>query len=335
MSGITALVTGSTGFIGSHLCRALQDRGYTVRAFHRSSSNLRLLEGLEVEHVLGDLTQPESLEEAVDGVEVIFHAAAWMGGNDQGGRQYAVTVEGTRNLLQAARKAGVRRVVHTSSVAALGVPGWRVGKGMGNANLVDEHHTWNIPADLYPYGYAKYLAEKEVQKAVGRGLDVVIVNPTLVLGRTDIYRQGSSIVSQVAKGRVTVAIEGGANCVHIDDVIAGHLAALECGRRGERYILGGENVTHLELVQLIAEVTGTAGPSMVLPGWLVRSATLPALLLRPFLNLPIAPEMLRLAGFFFFYDMAKSEIELGLNERRPIREAVAEAYEWFEQPRSA
>jgi dihydroflavonol-4-reductase len=332
MAGLTALVTGSTGFIGSHLCRVLLEQGYRVRAFHRPTSSLKLLEQLDVEHVLGDLTQPASLEEAAAGADVIFHAAAWMGGGGQGGRLYAVTVEGTRNLLQAALQAGVQRVVHTSSAAALGIPGWQ---SHGQTTPVDENHTWNIPPDLYPYGYAKYLAELEVQKAVARGLDAVIVNPTLVFGTGDIYRQGNSLITQVAKGQVPFAIEGGVNCVHIADVAAGHLAALECGRRGERYLLGGENLTYLALLQMIAQETGVPGPSMVLPGWLVRSAALPVLLLRSFLNLPVSPDLIRLAGYYFFFETAKSRSELGLVNARSAREAVAEAYAWFEQPHAA
>jgi dihydroflavonol-4-reductase len=334
MAGLTALVTGATGFVGAHLCRALLERGYHVRAFRRPTSSIQLLEQLPVEHALGDLTQPESLEAAASGANVIFHAAAWMGGADQGGRQYAVTVEGTRNLLQAASQAGVERVVHTSSAAALGIPGWRAGAGGSLPAPVDERHTWNIPPDLYPYGYAKYLAEKEVQKAVAQGLDVVVVNPTLAFGAGDLYRQGSSIITQVAKGRVSVAVEGGVNCVHIADVAAGHLAALEHGRCGERYLLGGENLTHLELLQVIAGAAGVSGPNMVLPGWLVRSATVPGLLLRSFLNLPVSPDLLRLAGYYFYYDTAKSQRELGLGPPRPVHDALVEAYAWFEQPRT-
>src|SRR5512142_1632231 len=119
---MNVLVTGSTGFLGAQLCRELLAQGHLVRAFHRASSPMRLLEGLEVEHALGDLTQPETIQAAMEGIEAVFHTAAWMGGHDQPGRQYAVTVEGTRNVMQAARKAGVKRVIHTSSAAALGVP---------------------------------------------------------------------------------------------------------------------------------------------------------------------------------------------------------------------
>jgi dihydroflavonol-4-reductase len=331
MPGITALVTGSTGFIGAHLCRALVERGYRVRAFHRPTSSPRLLERLEVEHALGDLTQPETLQAAMKGMEVVFHSAAWMGGSHPTGQQYAATVEGTRNVLQAAQAAGVHRLVHTSSVAALGVPGEaRPGRdGSLEPVPIDERHTWNYRPDFYPYGYAKYLAELEVQKAVARRLDAVIVNPTLVFGAGDIYRQAGSIVTQVAERRVTVAIEGGINCAHVADVVDGHLAALACGRTGERYILGGENLTHLGLVQLIADVTGAPEPGVVLPTGLVRWLARPAHVLRAFLSLPVSPELLRLAGYYFFYDLGKSERDLGLTERRPVREAIAQAYEWF------
>lgn len=321
------LVTGSTGFIGSALCRELIARGHEVRAFHRPSSSLILLGGLEVEHAPGDLTQPETIQPAVDGVEAVFHAAAWMGGGSQAGRQYTVTVEGTRNILQAARKAGVRRVVHTSSAAALGVP--RVGSR--ERLLINENHTWNYRPDFYPYGYAKYLAELEVQKAVALGLDAVIVNPTLVFGAGDLHRQADSIIMQVADRRLTTAVEGGINCVHLADVVDGHLAALELGRCGERYILGGENLTHIQLLQLIARITGVPGPNLVLPAGLLRALTGLAQTFEAFVTLPVSPELLRLAGYYFFYDLHKAENELGLSERRPVEEAIVEAYAWFQK----
>lgn len=323
------LVTGSTGFIGSNLCRALLERGHAVRAFHRPSSQQRLLDELNVEHVLGDLTQPETLETAMEGVEVVFHAAAWLGGSEQSGRQYAVTVEGTRSLLNAARKAGVRRVIHTSSVAALGVP----EPGGRDIPLMNERHTWNYRPDYYPYGYAKYLAELEVQKVVAQGLDVVITNPTLVFGAGDLHRQAGSIITQVANRRISYAIDGGINCVHIEDVIDGHLLAMEKGRCGERYILGGENLTHLEMLRMIAEVTRAPAPNLVLPTGLLRAAAGPAGMLQSFLNLPVAPELLRLTGLYFYYDLAKANSELEMPARRPVKEAIAEAYAWFTQIR--
>jgi dihydroflavonol-4-reductase len=323
------LVTGSTGFIGAHLCRELLAQGHQVRAFHRPSSSLRLLEGLEVEHALGDVTQPETLQSAMEGVEVVFHAAAWMGGHNQPGRQYTVTVEGTRNVLQAALKMGIGRLVYTSSAAALGIPD--ITGQHQEPQLITENHAWNYRPDFYPFAYAKYLAELEVQKVVTQGLDVVIVNPTVIFGPGDIYRQSSSLVTQVAERRLSVAINGGVNCIHVADVIDGHLAAMACGKTGQRYILGGENLTHLQLLQTTAEVTGVPAPSILLPTGLVRSLAGPANLLKAFLSLPVSPELLRLAGYFFYYDLHKAEHELGLTRHRPVKEAIAEAYAWFKQ----
>jgi len=323
-----ALVTGSTGFIGAALCRALTARGDAVVAFHRASSLLRLLDGLPVEHAIGDLTRPETLVEALQGVDVLFHTAAHMGGG-QAGRQYAVTVEGTRALMNAALEAGVQRVVHTSSVAALGVPE-ELPAG-GEPSLLNEHHTWNFRPDHWPYGYAKYLAEMEVQRAVAAGLDAVIVNPTVVYGAGDVYRQSSSLVMQAARRKIPALVDGGVNVVHIDDVAAGHLAALERGGRGRRYILGGENMTIAALVRLAAEVTGTPPPGVILPVGLVRRLAGPLERLRDYIRLGALSTELRLAGRYFYYDLSRADVELGHRPQHSAREALAEAYAWFTQ----
>lgn len=326
------LITGSTGFVGSHLCRALLSRGHQVRAFHRSTSLLRLLDDLDVEHAVGDLLQPDTIRNALEGIEVVFHAAAWMGGHDQGRtrstRQYFVTVEGTRALLQAARDAGVKRVIHTSSVAALGVPTLH-GKRTKQTALINENHTWNYRADWYPYGYAKYLAELEVQKAVAQGLDVVIVNPSLIFGPGDIYRQSSSIVNQFARRRISVALEGGVNIIHIADVISGQIAALNQGRCGERYILGGENISILEMMSCLSKITGVPAPQWVLPSGLVRAAAGPAQLLQAFLHLPISADLLRMAGCNFYYETQKANKELGWEPEYSAHQAIEDAYTWF------
>ena len=316
------LVTGSTGFVGAALCRALVGKGHRVRAFHRPTSVMRLLEGLEVEHALGDLTQPETLVTALEGIDAVFHAAAWMGG--QSGRQYTVTVEGARSLLLAARKAGVKRFVHTSSVAALGVPSI-----LDTPAPVDENHTWNFRPDWFPHGYSKYLAELEVQKAVSQGLDAVIVNPSLIFGPGDIYRQSSSILNQVARRKISVTVEGGINVVHIADVVAGHLCALDQGRRGERYILSGENLTITDMLRSIAEVAGVPAPQLQLPTGLVRLASRPAQLARAFLHLPVGAELLRLAGYYFFYEHHKASEELRWQPQFSARQAFQDAYAWF------
>jgi dihydroflavonol-4-reductase len=328
------LVTGSTGFIGASLCRALLAKGHQVRAFHRPTSTLRLLDDLPVEHFLGDLTQPDTLVPAMEGVEAVFHVAALIGsGQDQQGRMYAVTVEGTRSVLKTARQAGVRRVVHTSSVAALGVPELYspTTGSAGKAVFMNESHTWNLRPDFWPYGYSKYLAELEVQKALAEGLDVVIVNPTYVIGPGNIYGQTDSTVVQAARQKIPALVEGGLNVVHISDVVAGHLAALEIGRTGERYILGGENLTIVQLIRKIADVAGVTAPSLVLPGGLVRSLGWIAILAQSIIDLPFNARMSHLAGYYFYFDNAKSQIELGLPTPCPADQAILDAYNWFIQ----
>jgi dihydroflavonol-4-reductase len=324
------LVTGSTGFIGGHLCRALIALGHDVRAFHRATSTTRMLDGLPVEHAIGDLTQANTIAQAMQNVEIVFHTAALLGGSEKAGRMYAVTVEGIRSVLQAAQDAGVRRFIHTSSVAALGVP----EMGLKLALPLDEKHSWNFRADYWPYGYTKYLAELEVQKAVAQGLDAVIVNPTIVIGPGDIYRQTSSIIVQVARRRIPALTEGGMNIVHIQDVVAGHLAALERGRRGERYILGGENLTHVQFIQKIMDVIGGAPsgiPTLVLPAGVARRLAFPLRLAESFMEMPISYRTLYLAGYHFYYDTARAQIELGLEPALAATQAISDAYDWFVQ----
>lgn len=328
------LVTGSTGFLGAHLCRGLVEAGHSVRAFHRPSSITRLLDDLDVEHALGDLTQPATIREAMNGVEVVFHAAASLGGRDKPGRMYAVTVEGTRLVLQAAREGGVKRVVHTSSVAALGIPERPlVLRGQTSEDcvhpLMTENHTWNYRPDRWMYGYTKYLAELQVQRAVAAGLDAVIVNPSLVFGSGDIYRQNSSLVVQIARGRLPALVDGGLNVVHVDDVVAGHIQAMQYGRTGERYILGGQNLSVIDLAQKIARVVRGQLPALVLPAGVVRALAAPLGLLEPFLNVDIDRSILQMAGYYFYYDTRKAQVDLRLPPPRPIEAAFQEAWEWF------
>ena len=328
------LVTGSTGFIGAALCRALLAAGNEVRAFHRPTSTLRLIEDLPVEHCLGNLTQPETLEAALQGIQLVYHAGALVGGPEEPGRIYAVIVEGTRSLLQAARQAGVERIVYTSSAASLGIPEDMPLRSVSPRNRIapvriNENHTWNYAPERWPYAYAKYMAELEVQRAVAMGMDAVIVNPTVVVGPGDIYRQASSTIVQVARQRIPALVEGGLNVVHLSDVIAGHLAAAERGRSGQRYLLAGENLTIIEFLRKIARIAGVLPPLVLLPSSLVRALAGPSQLVASFIDLPASSSTLRLAGRYFYYDNRKAQVELGLKPPRPVDEAIQDAYNWF------
>lgn len=324
------LVTGSTGFVGSQLCKALVEQGQPVRAFHRSTSSLKALEPLEersLEHAIGDITQPETLKKAMQGVETVFHVAAVVGDMDPAAL-HSVTVNGTRNVLAAAMEAGVRRVVHTSSVVAMGVPR---PSPSGIHLPVNENHTWNYRPEWWRYGYAKYLAELEVQAAVASGLDVVTVNPAVIIGAGDVNRVQGGALIQIAKGRVPLAVAGGLNIVHIGDVVRGHLLAMERGRCGHRYIIGGENLTVASFIAMVAHIAGVRPPLFVLPGGFVRLAAGPLLFKPLHRRLPVSPDLVRMAGYYFYYDTSKAHRELGMGRPRSAHEAVTDSLRFYRE----
>ena len=317
------LVTGATGFVGSNIAAALAARGDQVRVLRRATSRLDALEGVPVEHVVGDILAPDSLLPAMQGCQVVFHVAAtsqyWRSTRET---LYRVNVDGTRNVMQAALATRVERLVHTSSVAAIGYP--RPGR------LADESQTFPPELSWWPYGHSKHLAELEVQQAVAQGLPAVVVNPTIILGPRDVNFVSGSLVRASIKGQLRILPPGGSNVVHVDDVVAGHLAAAERGRPGERYILGGENLSHWDSAVILAEVTGGPRPWLVLPRWsLAPLARLVdafnAVSRRP----PLATgEHILLGGETFFVDNHKAVRELGLPQT-PFRQAVADAYNWY------
>lgn len=321
----TALVTGATGFVGSNLVAALNRRGWQVRVLCRPQASHEALAGLEYETVLGDLVDPDSLARALAGVELVFHAGAVSGYWRAPLRQlYAVNVDGTRHVMQAALRAGVARVVHTSSCAALGVP--------APGRPADERHEFNIPPNRFRYGHSKALAEREVRRAVRAGLSAVIVNPAVVLGPRDINFISGSLLREAARGRLLAVPPGGLNVVHIDDVVAGHLAAAERGAVGERYILAGENLSHRALGALVCAAVGRPPPRLTVPraalGLLALGAALVTRLAGP--RLPISAEQLRLAGNFLYFDGAKARRAFGLAPA-PAGAAVADAYRWYRE----
>lgn len=323
-----ALVTGSTGFIGSNLCHRLIDAGIEVRAFHRPNSSLLLLSGLQVEHADGDITQPESILNAMRDVDIVFHIAARLGRPVIVEELYKVNVLGTRYLLEAALKSKVKRVIHTSTTAALGVPR-KIPQSKDKHILMNENNTWNFPARWWPYGHSKYRAELEVQAAVARGLDAVIVNPTLVIGAGDINRIGGETIIHAAKNHLFAAPPGGLNVIHIDDLVDGHLKAFEFGKRGERYILGGENMTHLEYLNLVSQVVGAQAPLFTVPDWFLKIIAKPIEILAKIFPLPIGGDLPRKSSFFFYYSTNKAKNVFQFSNQATTHKAVQEAYNWY------
>lgn len=324
------LVTGATGFIGSNLCRALLAAGHQVRALRRPSSSLLAVEGLPLEFVVGDILHPQEIGEAIHGVEVVFHCAGQLGRWRDPVRMTATHLKGTRNVVQAAIQDEVRRLVYTSSVAALGIPDHPSSGQDGPFPLIDERHTWNAAPEIWPYGYAKHLAEGEVLRGVEAGLDAVIVNPSAAFGAGDVNRTSGAIIWQMASGLIPpLNPPGGLNAVAVDDVIDGHLAALVHGQTGERYILGGENLPIAGLLALIADVVGRAPPRRTAPLRILHGLAHLSGLLRRSFGLRRGVELLRLAGYHFYYDDRKARTELDLPEPRPIRAAIEQAYHWY------
>lgn len=321
---VTALVTGGTGFVGSHIARALVERGYTVRILRRKTSRLDAVADIDCEHAIGDVMDYDSLLTAMDGIEWVFHVAAvadyWR--NDPE-RIYEVNVDGTRNVLHAAEAKGVRRVIVTSSAAAMGF--------RHDLRPVDESVRFNLDPHLTPYGHSKFLAEAEVYRAIRRGLDCVILNPSVIIGPGDINQISSSVVIEMARGNVPPTVPpGGVTMIDVRDVAAQHVAAAERGRTGERYLLGSLDMTHKAWIRMIGYIIGRPVRFMIpLPAWLVHIVAVAADVLRRYhVPIPIEGNQLRLSTRMVFFDCQKSWRELG-EPRIPIRQSVQETYEWY------
>ena len=322
---MTTLVTGATGFVGSAVARVLAARGHELRLLARASSDRRNLAGLGAEVVEGDLTDPASLRRAAAGCRFVYHVAAdyrfWVPDPDAMLRS---NVDGALAMVRAAADAGAERILHCSSVAALGQ--------IGDGTPADEATPANEADFIGIYKRSKYLAERAVLDLARReSLPVVVVNPSTPVGPRDIKPTPTGkMILDAAAGRVPAYIDTGLNIVHVDDVAEGHVLALERGRVGERYILGGDNMLLKDILGLVAQVAHRRPPSIQLPEAIVWPA---ALIMEKFAKLTgIAPMMtrdhLKMARKKMFYSSAKAMTELGYAPR-PVRRAVEDAVAWF------
>jgi dihydroflavonol-4-reductase len=344
-----ALVTGSTGFLGANLVEGLAAAGHEARALQRSSSRLDALAGLTYEPVIGDVLDPRSLAAAMNGVDWVFHVAAVADYWRQGGtaQLYRVNVGGTRLVLEAALAASVRRVVFTSSAFALGVPTAHPqpsdspshpppreqnAEGKQNNHLMNEAATFNLPATLSPYGHSKHLAEKVVHEFVARGLEVVIVNPTAILGPRDLNLVSGSLVLAVYRRQVPAIPPGGINYVDVADVVAGHIAAAERGASGERYILGAHNLTHRQAVTTIARVVGVPPPRVQFPGPMLGPLAVAVdMFNRVWPGAPLVEgNQVRLMKHIVFYDCNKAQQTFGLGPPIPFAASVERTLRWYQ-----
>lgn len=318
------LVTGASGFIGSQLTRLLVRQGHDVRVLRRATAKTLMLDDLSVEHVLGDILETETVDRAVAGCELVFHAAGlssyWRAQRDQ---IYRVNVEGTRVVMDACLRTGVPRVVHTSSVAAIGVR---------RDAPADENTPFDAFSAAWAYGDSKHRAELEVRRAVERGLNAVIVNPAAVIGPGDHYLISSSMIVEFARRPIPAVPRGGVCLADVDAVVQGHLSAAERGRTGERYILGGQNLTNLEVATTICEIAGRRPPRFTIPGWMLGPAALAVDAYNRISSRPpiVTGEQLRLDACNVFYDSSKAVSELDY-PLLPFRGAAEKAYRWYRE----
>ncbi len=323
------LVTGATGFIGSHVARALVARGDTVRILRRAASPLDLLEELTVEQAVGDILNAPSLSAACAGIEAVVHCAAQMGPRGGLAARLESHIDGTRNMLAAAAAAGVRRFIYTSSVAALGLPDHTPASTDDGIQPLDETHDWRGDSSRWAYGHAKDQAEKLVRRAAQQGMEAIILNPALVIGPGDRNRVSNGLIWHMLRGRVPPLLPGGLNVVDIRDVIDGFMAALDRGRSGQRYILCGENRTLSDVIQATAQVIGRRPPRLKVSLRAARIAGAVAAGTGAILRLPVTVDLLRVAGLYFYYDGSKARRELGLGPPRMFAPAAMASAEWY------
>jgi dihydroflavonol-4-reductase len=323
-----ALVTGGTGFVGANLVRELLNDGRPVRVLARPRGDRRALEGLDVEIVDGDLLEPSTLRSAVHGVTTVFHAAAdyrlWARDPSV---IYRANVDGTRELLRACADAGVRRVVYTSSVGALGIP--------RDGSLGTEDTPVTLDDMVGPYKRSKFLGEQVAFEFARAGLPVVVVNPSAPIGPWDVKPTPTGqMVLDALHGRLLFTIDTGLNVVHVRDVARGHILAEAKGRVGEKYILGHEqgNLSLAAIGTLIAEVSGCRRPRLKIPyvlAWCAAACSEGfARLTRGTPRVPL--DAVRMGRKRMYFSSAKAIRELGLPQTDP-RVAVREAVEWFFQ----
>ena len=312
------LVTGATGFIGSHVVRALLARGDDVRVTVRASSPLDALEGLDVERVIGDITDRTAMRRAARGMQRAFHVAGSTNLRMDAESLLRINAEGTRTVLEACLKAGVERAVHVSSVAAIG-PARRGG-------ALDERHVWPGPLGI-PYADAKHAAEVEALRVAARGLDVVLACPGHVLGAGDDRRSSTEVVRRFLLRRIPAYVDGAICVVDVEDVAAGLLLCDERGAAGERYILGTRNYTWQRLFSELQQISGIEGPAVRLP---VKAAlALAEASVRAPGPTVVTPSEVRAAAHWWTYRSAKARRELGW-VTRPHEETVEATVRYHE-----
>lgn len=327
---MTTLVTGASGFVGSHVARQLVAAGHSVRILVRRSSRLEFLNDLSAERVEGDLRDTASISRAMKGVQQVFHVAAdyrlWARNHEE---IYDSNVGGTRRLLEAAAAEGVSRIVYTSTVATIAV-----SQPHGEHDeLPDESTPATVDQMIGHYKRSKYLAEAEARKAAAAGLPVVIVNPTTPVGPGDWKPTPTGkIIVDFLNGKMPAYVDTGLNLVAVEDVAAGHLLAAERGRVGERYLLGARNMTLKQILEALAKITGRSAPRVRLPHAVALAAGYAdqwfSRLVGRDPRIPV--EGVKMSRHRMFVATGKAERELGYSAG-PVEAALARAVSWYQE----
>jgi len=321
-----AFLTGATGFVGSHIARALAEQGAELRLLVRATSDPRNIQDLRAERIIGDLRDPDSLDPAMAGCDVVFHVAAdyrlWVRDPEQ---MHRANVNGTRAVLEAARKNRVRRVVYTSSVATMGFT--------SNGRPADESSPVSLDHMIGHYKRSKFMAEQLAMEAGRYGMDVVVVNPTTPVGEQDIKPTPTGrIIVDFLKKKFPAYVDTGLNLVDVKECARGHVSALEKGRSGERYILGGENLTLKQILDKLATITGLPSPKVRVPYViaLVTGVVDEVVTGHIFGREPRATiDAVRMGRKKMFVSSGKAERELGW-KLVGVDDALRRAVEWFQ-----
>jgi len=321
-----AFLTGATGFVGSHVARALVAQGADLRLLVRSGSDLRNIQELQAERVVGDLRDAASLKKAVAGCEVVFHVAAdyrlWVRDPEQ---MYRSNVDGTKAILEAARENKVRRVVYTSSVATMGF--------QSNGHLANEDSPVSLANMIGPYKRSKFMAEEIAIQAGKSGMDVVVVNPTTPVGERDLKPTPTGrIVVDFLKKKFPAYVDTGLNLVDVAECARGHIAALEKGKTGQRYILGGENLTLKQILDKLAAITGLPSPKIRVPYAVALATGVVDQVFTGYIRRrePRATiDAVRMGRKKMFASSGKAERDLGWRTL-PVDGGLRRAVEWFQ-----